>query len=148
MELVVGAGMAAMLGAGLAHMAAPKRQPMRSLAIEGIHIPSEPIAQGQTITREATWQPPVDVYVIGWNYSIGSPTAGPEVLLLHKDTTLFFGSKGSAASANPAFYGEGAGFKVLAGEPVKLRLTITNQGVAGETRGAQALVFFVASDSN
>lgn len=146
--MVVGVGMAAMLGAGLARMAAPKRQPMRAIAIEGIHIRSEPIAQGQTVTREQAWQPPVDVYVVGWNYSIGSLTAGPELLLLHQDTVLFFGPKGGVAAGNPAFYGEGAGYKVLAGEPVKLRLTITNEGAAGETRGAQALVYFVAADSN
>ena len=147
MELVVGVGMAALLGAGLAHMAAPRRPPMRRLAIEGIHIPSEPIKRGETLTRERTWQPAVDVYVVGWNYRV-SVAAGPELLLMHGETILFFGPSAGAAAGNPAFYGEGAGYKVLAGESVKLRLRITNEGADGETQGAQALVYFVAADAN
>jgi hypothetical protein len=148
LELVVGGAMLVLVGAGLSYMARPKRPPLRALSIEGIHIASEPIARDQTLVREKTWKPAADVYLIGWTYSIGGLGAGPELLLLHDDTVLFFGPKGGAFAGNPAFYAEGAGYKVKAGEAVTLRLTITNQGVAGATHGAQALIYFVPADSN
>jgi hypothetical protein len=121
----------------------PKRPPLRALSIEGLHIPTEPIASGQTLVRLQTWTTKSDVYVIGWTYSVGSREAGPELLLLHGDTVLLW-----AGANNPAFYAEGAGYLVRAGEPVTPRLRITNMGAAGETRGAHALVYFVPADAN
>lgn len=146
LEVIGGACCLLLAGAGLARVAMPSRPPLRALSIEGLHIASEPIAKGQTIVREQTWKPTADVYLIGWTYSIGGLGAGPELLLLHGDTVLFFGPKGGAGASNPAFYAEGAGFLVQANEAVTLRLKITNQGAAGETHGAQALIYFVPAE--
>lgn len=148
LEVAAGAGVLLLVGAGLARLAMPKQPALRPLSIEGIHIKSEPIGQGQTIEREQTWRPPTDVFLIGWTYSIGSTGSNPELLLLHNGTVLFFGPKGGATASNPAFYAEGAGYRVAAGESVTLRLKMTNEGAAGQTHGAQALVYFVPALGN
>jgi hypothetical protein len=148
LELAAGAGMLLLVGAGLTRVATRNRPGLRPLSIEGVQIASEPIGTGQTIVREQHWRPPADVYVLGWAYSIGNVGASPELLLLHKETVLFFGAKGAVPASNPAFYGEGAGYRVPAGEAVTLRLTMTNTGAPGQTRGAEALLYFVPVEGN
>jgi hypothetical protein len=137
-----------LVGAGLTRVATRDRPGMRPLSIEGIQIASEPIGTGQTIAREKEWRPPADVYVVGWSYSAGSPGGSPQMLLRHGGTVLFYGSYGGANSPNPAFYPEGHGYRVPAGEAVTLRLKMANTGPPGQTSGAEALVYFVPVEGN
>lgn len=148
LELGAGAALMLILGAGLTRAAMPSRPGLRALSIEGIHIASEPIATGQTISREAEWRPPADVYVVGWSYTAGSPGGSPQMLLRHGDTVLFYGSAGGSNSPNPAFYPEGSGYRLQAHEPLTLRLKMANTGPPGQTAGADALVFFVPVEGN
>jgi hypothetical protein len=148
LELAVGAVAVFLGGAGVARLAMPVRVPIRSLSIEGLHIASEPIAQGQTLVQESTWKSNADVFVTGWSYSVGAVGANPELQLLHRDTVLFFSQRGGAQGANPAFFSEGAGYRLLAGEPLTLRLKVTNRGAAGDTQGADALVYFLPVAAN
>lgn len=148
-ELIAGVAAAFLCGAGASRLALPRQATMRPLSIEGLHIKSEPIASGQTLSREAAWTCPTDVYVIGWSYNVGAIGANPELFLMHRDTVLFFGQRGGGApGANPAFYREGAGYRLPAGEPLSLRLTMTNRGAPGDTQGAAALVYFVPVAGN
>ena len=147
-ELAAGAGILVIVGAGLARLATPSRPGLRPLSIEGIAVASEPIATGQTVVRAKEWRPAADVYVMGWAYSIGGLSGSPELLLLHKDTVLFFGPKGGVPSSTPAFYADGVGYRVPGGEAVTLRLTMTNTGAPGATPWVQALVYFVPAEGN
>lgn len=147
LELLAGAGFVLLLAVGVLRIATPGRDALRPVSIQGVEIPSEPIASGQALMREREWRPGTDVYVVGWNYSLGSLHAAPELLLRHGDTVLFLGPKGGAGTENTAFL-PGLGYRLQANEPLTLRLTITNTGPAGETQGARALVYFVPVAGN
>jgi hypothetical protein len=133
---------AGLLGLALYRVATPERPKLHPVSVEGLEIPSQPIATGQTVVAEKRWSPPQDVYVIGWSYHIGAPEARPELFLLGEDTTLFV-ARGGEIQANPAFFEGGTGFHVRASRAVTLRLRMHNSGSAGETHGAQALLYFV-----
>ena len=47
-----------------------------------------------------------------------------------------------------AFFSPGAGYRLPAGEPLTMRLRMTNRGTAGETQGAAALVYFLPAAGN
>jgi hypothetical protein len=51
-----GAGLL-LLAVALVRLAVPDRARLRSVSIEAMDIASEPIGQGQTVDREATWSP-------------------------------------------------------------------------------------------
>jgi hypothetical protein len=147
-ELFAGAGFVLLLAVGVLRMGVPDRHAMRPVSVEGIDIPTEPIASGQVLTREKDWRPSVDVYVVGWSYSVGALQAAPDVLLRHGQTVLFFGPRGGAATQNPAFLDAGLGYRLPAGEPLTLQLSMANSGPPGETAGVRALVYFVPVAGN
>ena len=147
-ELLAGAGFVLLLAVGVVRIATPARPPLRPVSVEGIEIAPEPIATGQRLVREKEWRPPADVYVVGWSYSLGSPHSEPELLLLHRDTVLFYGPRGGSVTQNPAFFDGGLGYRLQANEPLTLRLALTNTGAPGNTLGAKALIYFVPAEGN
>lgn len=147
-ELLAGAALLLLAAVAAARIAMVDRPPLRPLSIEGISIPSEAVATGQTVVREAQWRAPEDVYVMGWSFSLGSPAAVAEVVLKHGDTVLFMGPHGQSPGQNPAFLPPGTGYRLPANEALTLRLTIQNTGPPGPTFGARCLVYFVPVAGN
>jgi hypothetical protein len=115
---------------------------LSQVSIQGMDVRSEPIGPDQTIERDKDWFPPEDVFITGWNCILGAPGAAPTLMLSHGDVRLFqmSGAQGETASNS---YGNGLGYRVNRGEHLRLRLTITNRGTAGETHGASCLLQFV-----
>jgi hypothetical protein len=147
-ELLAGGGALLLLATALVRLAVPDRSRMRRLSVEGIDIASAPIRGGQTVVSERQWNPPEDVYVVGWNYHVGAPAADPELLLLDGTTALFMGVKGQNTPLNPSFYQGGTGYLLLKGRPLTLRLKVSNTGPDGHTLGARALVYFLPVAGN
>lgn len=141
-DFALASGVVLLLAVAVVRLAVPDRSRIRPLSVTGLDVPSEPIAQGETITRERSFAAPADVYVVGWSYRIGAPTAGPELQLLCRDVRLFT-ARGTDALQNPAFFPAGTAFRVQRGESVTLRFRLSNAGPAGESHGASALVYFV-----
>ena len=147
-ELLAGAALLLLVAVAAVRIAMVDRPPLRPLSVEGITIPSEPIAGGQTIVREAQWHSPSDVYVMGWSYRLGAPTTTLEMTLRHRDTVLFLGPRGLGTAQNPVLLPPGTGYRLPANEPLTLRVSVTNSGPAGETAGTEALVYFVPVQGN
>jgi hypothetical protein len=140
-----GAGLL-LLAVALVRLAVPDRTRLRSVSIEAMDIASEPIGQGQTVDREATWSPPDDVYLLGWNYVVET-RAAPTLRLLHGNTRLFMVGGGSAA-ADVDLFPEATGYRVRKGEKLTLAFRLTNGGPPGETHGASVLIYFVPVAGN
>src|SRR5438552_12493454 len=79
----------------------PDRSRLRPVSVEGLDILSEPIAQGQRIVRERTWNPPANVYLLGWNYRLGSSALGTDLILMGGGVRIFHVRPGDLA-ATPA----------------------------------------------
>jgi hypothetical protein len=139
------AGAVLLLAVAVVRLAVPDRSRMRSLSIEGFDIKSEPIASGQEIQRTASWNPPEDLYVVGWSYEIGSSAGW---LALMQGQTRLFSTTDLRRSANPAFFAGGTGFRVRKGEPLTLHYRVLNTGGDGQTMGASAVVYFVPVEGN
>jgi hypothetical protein len=139
-----GAG-ALLLAAALVRLAVPDRSRLRPISIEAIDIASEPIAQGQTIERQAVWNPPDDVFLLGWSYDVET-SAAPSLRLLHGQTRLFM--VGRSGGASEASFPAGVGYRVRKGETLTLVFRLTNGGPPGETHGASALLYFVPVEGN
>jgi hypothetical protein len=103
------------------------------------------VDQGQTVTREVHWEPPDDVYLIGWHPRAGAPEAEPELLLRVGDVRIFE-TRGPATSG--ASFPAGSGYLVRKGQRLTLRFTLANSGPAAESRGARALIYFVPVAGN
>jgi len=140
-----GAG-ALLLVVALVRVAMPERARLRSVSIEAIDIATEPIAQGQTIERQATWSPPDDVYLLGWDYDVQT-SAAPLLRLLHGNTRLFMVG-GAGGTADHAVFPAGTGYLVRKGEALTLVFRVTNGGPPGETHGASVLLYFVPVEGN
>jgi hypothetical protein len=140
-----GAG-ALLLTAALVRLAVPDRARIRPVSIEAIDIASEPIGQGATIERQATWNPPDDVYLLGWNYDLKTGAA-PTLRLLHGNTRLFMVG-GAAGTADHALFPSGTAYRVRKGEALTLVFRVTNGGPPGETHGASVLLYFVPMAGN
>ena len=144
-DLLLGAGLLVLIAVGLARVAGPDRARMQPVSVEALDIPSETVGQGQTVTREVDWEPPDDVYLIGWRPSAGAPAAEPELMLRVGEVRLF-DVRGDRAE--PAFFPAGSGYLVRKGQRLTLRFTLANSGPAAESRGAGALLYFVPVAGN
>lgn len=140
-------------------VAVPDRSRIRPLSIESVQIPGERIDPAQTITREAAWTPPTDVYILGWNPWIGAPSSvafDADLQLYqadHKTTVFIYGQRITPPGAVDAWrsYGlpPGTGYKVLRGQKLAFRYRITNKGAQSfDTAGAVALVYFAPVEGN
>lgn len=147
-DLVLAAGAFLLVAVGVVRTAMPDRYRLRPLSVQGMDIVSEPIGTRETLTREVTWSPPVDVYVMGWSYRIGGFTAGGELSMFAGTTRLFEVAAADAPASNPSFFQNGAGFLLRQGDKLTLRYRLTNTGPPGQTRGAGALVYFVPVEGN
>lgn len=146
-EALVAAGCLLLLAVGVVRLAVPDRSRMRPLSLQGFDIASERIDHGQTLQREKVWQPPDDVYIVGWNPWVGAASSGGELTLLAAGVRLFFFVQGDAA-ANHTVYPAGTGYLLRKGQTLTLRYHLVNMGPAGETKGAGALVYFVPVEGN
>jgi hypothetical protein len=142
-ELFLGGCVLLLFVTAMVRILTPQPPTWRSLSVEGLSISSQPIAQGQTVVAEQSMAAPDDVYVVGWSYRIQGWEAMPELRLNAGKTTLFVGTRGGNLEMSPAFFPAGSGFLVRRGDPITLQLRVTNTGPAGQTRGADALVYFV-----
>jgi hypothetical protein len=132
----------ALLGVAVFRLLSPAGGTTRRISVEAVEIKSAPIKSGESLVQEATWVPPDDVFLVGWAPDPGAPTALPEMYLILDKTTVFMTERGSSGGLKPIFFPAGTGFLVRKGEPLKLRLQMTNSGADGETKGARALIYF------
>jgi hypothetical protein len=146
-EAVIGAACLLLLAVGVVRLAVPDRSRIRPLSLQGFDISSERIDHGQVLERERVWQPPDDVYVVGWNPWVGAASSGGELTLFAGGVRLFFFVQGDSA-ANHTVYPAGTGYLLRKGEKLALRYRLVNMGPAGETKGAGALVYFVPVEGN
>jgi hypothetical protein len=138
-----------LLATAVVRMATPSRPPLRPVSVEGLDIKDEPLASGVTLTREARWMPPTDVYLMGWQYWNGGTAGGGELTVFREPGSLrLFTASRDDNSANPFFFQNGAAFLVRKGEEMVLRYRISNTGPAGRTNGAHVLFFFVPVEGN
>ena len=146
-EALVGAACLLLLAVGVVRLAVPDRSRMRALSLQGFDIPSERIEQGQTLQRERVWEPPDDVYIVGWNPWVGAVAAGGDLTLFAGGVRLFYFVQGDAG-ANSSQYPAGTGYRLRKGERLTLRYRLVNLGPAGDTKGAGAVVYFVPAEGN
>jgi len=146
-EALIAAAGLLLLAVAVVRLAVPDRSRMRPLSLQGFDIPSEPIDQGQTLERERVWEPPDDVYLVGWSPWIGAARSGGELTLFAAGVQLFFFGQGDRA-ANATVYPAGTGYLLRKGEKLTLRYRLENMGPAGETKGAGAVVYFVPLEGN
>jgi hypothetical protein len=146
-EAVIGAACLLLLAVGVVRLAVPDRSRMRALSLQGFDIPSERIDHGQILERELVWEPPDDVYVVGWNPWVGAASSGGELTLMAGGVRLFYFVQGESAG-NQTVYPGGTGYLLRKGERLSLRYRLANLGPASETRGAGALVYFVPVEGN
>jgi hypothetical protein len=147
-EAALWAGSLLLLAVAVVRLAVPDRSRIRAVSVEGFDIPSEPIAQDQTIIREKTWEPPADVYVLGWNPRVGAAHSRSELVLLDGDVRLFGFLEGAAVTLNQGALPGGTGYLLRKGRRLTVSLRITNTGPASITGGASALVYFVPVEGN
>src|SRR5438105_12201802 len=96
-EVALGVGLLLLLAVAIVRtVIVPDRARLRPVSIEGLDIPNEPIAQGQRIERERAWSPPEDVYLLGWNYRLGSSAAGTDLILMAGNVRVFHVRAGDA----------------------------------------------------
>ena len=146
-EALVGAACLLLLAVGVVRLAVPDRSRIRALSLQGFDIGSEPIDHGQTLQREKTWQPPDDVYILGWNPWVGAESSAGELTLMAAGVRLFFFVQGQQG-ANHTGYPAGTGYRLRKGEALTLRYRLVNMGPPGETKGAGALVYLVPVEGN
>ena len=144
-DVLLAAGLLLLIAVGLIRVAGSDRARMRPVSVEAIEVPSEMVAQGQTVTREASWDPPDDVYLIGWLPTVGAPEAQPELLLRLGQIRLL---DARGFQALPTFFPAGSGYVVRKGQRLTLTFSLTNSGPAAESRGAWVLLYFVPVAGN
>jgi hypothetical protein len=158
-DLLLAAGALLLLAVAIVRMAVPDRSRLRPLSVESFSVVSAEVAPGATVTREAEWSPAADVYVMGWNPWISLPAGvsfDVDVMIYQPDTktTLFvMGQRGTSPGVIDVWrevdLPAGTGFMIRRGQPLKLRLRVTNNGATPfATRGATALVYFVPVEGN
>lgn len=158
-DFLVAAAAVLLLATAMVRLAAPDRSRLRPLAVESFAVREAPVPAGETVTLEAHWSPPADVYVMGWNPWLGLPAAATfdaELMIYQRDdkATLFImGQRGTTTSVADVWrevnLPAGTGYLVRKGRPLTLRYRVTNGGTADfVTRGATALVYFVRAEGN
>jgi hypothetical protein len=158
-EALFAAASALLLATAVVRIATPDRPRLRPLSIAPFEVREADVPAGETVTLEAHWSPPSDVYVMGWSPWIGLPPAAvfdAEVMVYQRDakTTVFvMGQRGAGTGALDTWRHEnlpsGTGYLVRKGEPLTLRYRVENGGPAPfSTRGATALLYFVPAEGN
>jgi hypothetical protein len=144
-ELLFGGGLLFLLAIGLVRVMGPERPRMRPISIEALDVPPEVVGTGDTLTREAHWQPPDDIYLIGWLPRVGAPGAEPELLLRVGDLRIF---ETHWPVPMGVFFPEGSGYLVRKGQTLTVRYSLHNTGPAADSRGARVLLYFVPVAGN
>jgi len=158
-EWLLAAASLVLLAAALVRIAAPERPPLRALSVGSFEVREADVPPGQTVTLEAHWSPPSDVYVMGWNPWFGLPPGAvfdAELMVYQRDakaTVFVTGQRGAGTGALDVWRHEnlpaGTGYLVRKGQPLTLRYRVENGGPAlFATRGATALLYFVTAEGN
>src|SRR5438034_11328387 len=88
-EALLAGGCLLLLAVGVVRLAVPDRSRIRPLSLQGIDVSSERIEHGQILERERVWQPPDDVYIVGWNPWVGAAASGGALTLFASGGRLF-----------------------------------------------------------
>lgn len=151
-DLAIGAAVLLLLAVAIVRTAVPDRSRLRPLSIQGLDIAPALVGQGKDLVSEQVWEAPADVYIMGWNYYIGAPGSGAELLLLGPNEERVFQAR---ATTNPnalpvgmMFFENGGAWKLGKGRQLRLRYRVHNTGPAGSHYGASALVYFVPAEGN
>ena len=157
-DLLLAGGALVLLAIGILRLATPDRPRIRAVAIEGVSTKPRPVGPGETVTEEGIWQPPDDVYVLGWDPIVGAGVGQYDVdIMLYESatqTTLFHAtqsvSAGSALHSWPATtLPLGTGYLARKGSPLKFRIMIGNTGTTTvQPRAASALIYYVRVEGN
>jgi hypothetical protein len=158
-DLIIAGGSLLLLAIAVLRLATPSHERIRPLSIEGIELDLGRVDPGQTVTREKTWMPPDDVYLLGWNAWLGGPTAGDvdaDLMLYDAQArTAIFRMAPASRAANPSALWNasalppGTGYRALKGRPLTFRCRVTNVGATSiEPKGTTALVYFVPVEGN
>jgi hypothetical protein len=158
-DVFMAAGALLLLAIAIVRLAVPERSRIRPLSIEAFEVEGQAIEPSQTVTKEAPWAPPTDVYVMGWNPWIGAPSnaaydADLQVYLPDERATIFiFGQRVTPPGTVDAWRSfslpSGTGYKVLKGQKLSFRYRITNLGEKPfDTHGAASLLYFVPVEGN
>jgi hypothetical protein len=158
-DLLIGGGVILLLAVAVVRLAVPDRSRIRPISIEGFEIKNQQIDPGQTVTHELPWNPPDDVYVLGWVPYLGAPSDAKydaDIMLYqpeHQTTVFVTGYRVSPPTSTDAWrlysLPPQTGFLVRKGDRLMLRYRITNQGATSfHTNGATALVYFVPVAGN
>jgi hypothetical protein len=140
--------LALLLAFPIVRVSVADRTPLRRVAVHGLWFEKTEVDPGQTVTRQLSWTPEQDVYIVGWNPLLLAPPEASyvvELTLSEAQTRLFvMGAGGSrpadAGAWNPAELPAGTGYHVRAGRTLTLRFRIANQGdgeLRSEAAGAQ-----------
>jgi hypothetical protein len=154
---LLGAVLSVLLATVIVRASVADRSPLRGLASQGSWFASAKVDDGQTVTRELSWTPERDVYVVGWNALLAEPPDAvyeAELTLFDDATrTRIFAMvqhrsrPGPSARWETAMLPDGTGYRVAAGRRLVLRLRIKNAGrevLRTEVSGAQ--VRYVPAD--
>ena len=147
-RVLAAAVLSLLLALPIVRMSVEDRTPLRGLSVHGLWFEETDVDPGQTVTRQLTWAPEQDVYVVGWNPLLLAPAEASyavELTLADADTRIFVmveqGSRPADADAwNPSELPAGTGYHVRAGRTLTLRFRIANQGdgeVLAQAAGAQ-----------
>jgi hypothetical protein len=156
-DILLAAGALLLLAVGLVRLAVPDRSRIRPLSIEALEVAGDRLDPGQTMTRDANWNPPDDVYLLGWHPWIAAPADmrfNVEISAFQGTTRLLFVAQnltppGIVTPWSPQLLPQGTGIRLLKGQPLTMRYRITNTGaVPFETGGATALLYFVPVEGN
>ncbi|PYQ51484.1 MAG: hypothetical protein DMF78_13295 [Acidobacteria bacterium] len=151
-DLAVGIAVTLLLAVAIVRTAVPDRSRLRALSIQGLDIKPEPVAQGHEYSHDEIWEAPEEIYVMGWNYYIGAPGSGAELLLLGpNDERIFQAHATTSPQALPVgmmFFENGGAWKLGKHKQLRLRYRLWNTGPAGSSYGASALVYFVPAEGN
>jgi hypothetical protein len=155
--LLLGGGLL-LLVVAVVRVASPDRLHLRPLSIEGVHLDLGRIEPGQTVVKEINWDPPDDVYLLGWNAWFSAPEGSFNLEMMLYDagakTAIFVMDRGNAATPPDGLWRTnmlpaGTGFRAMRGHPLRFRCQVGNSGSRTlETRGATALLYFVPMEGN
>lgn len=149
-ELAAAAAGILLLAVAVVRMAVPDRSRLRSLSVEAIQIPSEPVKHDQSIERTFEWLPPEDVYIVGWGPRANAKNSGAEMTLFTPGppAMLLFDYAEDGRPNRNEYAAPGTGFFVKKGSTVKLRFRLNNGGPDSQTLGGVALIYFVPVAGN
>src|SRR5262245_52816577 len=104
--VLAAAALALLLAFPIVRVSVADRTPLRGAAVHGLWFEKTKVDPGQTVTRQLSWTPEQDVYIVGWNPLLLAPPEASylvELTLSDGQTRLFVMA---AAGSRPGDAGE------------------------------------------